>query len=118
MSKNANRDSISTVSQNSESVKKEPATIGGRIKQLRMNNGITQERLKEMLGMANDSTRISKLENDHTEPNCWELVELSKIFQKTTDYILRGNIEAGSFISVTPEDKAFFSTWITKILSC
>lgn len=90
-------------------------TIGGRICQLRKNNGITQEKLKEMLNIESHSTRISKIENGYTEPTCWELVEFSKIFNTTTDYILTGDIQTPPLPVVTPEEQGFILAWANKI---
>ena len=66
------------------------ATIGGRIKALRRDYKMTQEQLRELLNMSSDNKKISKIENGHTEPSCWELIKMSEIFHTTTDYLLTG----------------------------
>ena len=65
-------------------------TIGGRIAALRATHDMTQNELAEKMGLFVDSKKISKIENNRTDPSCWELVKLAKILHTTTDYILTG----------------------------
>lgn len=57
-----------------------------RIKELRLENHLTQSVLGEYLG-ANQTT-LSKIENGASVPDAMLLVDLSKFFRTSTDYIL------------------------------
>lgn len=68
-------------------------TMGGRIKQLRIDAGITQEILADSLCVSNKSS-ISNYERNITSPTLDQIIIMAKIFHTTTDYILTGRIEA------------------------
>ena len=100
--------------------KDSPKTIGGRIASLRKASHFTQEKLSEKMGLWADSKKISKIENDHTEPSCWELVKLAEILHTTTDYILTGKekIQAPSSFTLTPAEQSFILALAERIQGC
>ena len=62
-------------------------SIGNRIQQFRINNGLTQEQLAEKLGVSRQS--ISKWEMEQSLPEIDKVVLLSKLFSVGTNEILR-----------------------------
>ena len=62
-------------------------TLSEKILLLRKQNGMTQEQLSERLSMTRQT--ISKWELGESEPDIAHLVQLSEIFQVTTDYLLK-----------------------------
>lgn len=54
---------------------------------LRKSKNLTQEQLAEQLNISRQS--ISKWESDQTIPELNKIVELSNIFDVTTDYLLK-----------------------------
>ncbi|MBR1597356.1 MAG: helix-turn-helix transcriptional regulator [Lachnospiraceae bacterium] len=64
-------------------------TIGQRIYNLRTENGLTQEQLSEKLEVSRQS--ISKWELDKALPDIQKLIEMSKLYEVTIDYIILGN---------------------------
>ena len=96
------------------------ATIGGRIKALRRDYKMTQEQLRELLNMSSDNKKISKIENGHTEPSCWELIKMSEIFHTTTDYLLTGRKDPpkeDTLPPLTPAEQTFIIELAEKIQS-
>lgn len=69
--------------------------FGIKLKQLRNEKGITQKELADILNVRN--TTISAWEKDIAEPPYDTLVELAKIFEVTTDYLLGLEKEKGEF---------------------
>lgn len=61
-------------------------SIGARIQQLRMNNGLTQEKLAELLNVSRQS--ISKWEMEQSLPEIDKIVLMSKLFHVGTNEIL------------------------------
>lgn len=57
-----------------------------RIKELRLEKKLTQQALAEHLGI--NQTSLSKIECGTSIPDALLLVDLSRFFQVTTDYIL------------------------------
>ncbi len=57
-----------------------------RIKELRLNNGLSQMQLAQKLNISQSA--IAKWELGKTEPTASALILLSKFFRETTDYIL------------------------------
>ena len=109
---------MSTKETSTESKPIDTSTIGGRIKALRKEYKVTQEQLREMLKMSNDNKKISKIENGHTEPTCWELIKISEIFHTTTDYLLTGRKEPpkeDALPTLTPVEQAFILGLAEKI---
>ena len=62
--------------------------VGERIQQLRKNNHLSQEQLAERLQISRQS--ISKWESGQSLPELDKVVQLSKVFEVTTDYLLTG----------------------------
>lgn len=62
-------------------------TLGEKIQSLRSAQGLSQEGLSERLGVSRQA--ISKWELDKTVPEVRYIVELSDLFQVTTDYLLK-----------------------------
>ena len=69
-------------------MKKEVATIGTRIKELREAKGLRQAQLGEQLSVS-DKT-ISKWEKDKSQPDAESMVALASFFGVTLDYLLAG----------------------------
>lgn len=61
-------------------------TIGEIIKSLRIENGMTQTKLALLLFTSQDT--ISLWERGKSLPDVKSVIEMSKIFNVTTDYIL------------------------------
>lgn len=59
---------------------------GTRIKQLRKQNGLTQEELGKKMGVIKQT--VSSWENNISEPNSEILLNLASFFDVTTDYLL------------------------------
>ncbi|MCM1262202.1 MAG: helix-turn-helix domain-containing protein [Butyrivibrio sp.] len=57
-----------------------------RIKELRLEKNLTQKSLGERLGAT--QTMLSKIENGTSTPDAMLLVNLSRFFKVSTDYIL------------------------------
>lgn len=60
--------------------------LGSRIQKLRIDNGLTQEKLAEMLSVSRQS--VSKWEMDQSLPELDKVVLMSKLFSVGTDEIL------------------------------
>ena len=63
--------------------------LSKRIFELRKAKGLSQEQLAEKIGVSRQS--ISKWESGESTPEMERLVELSKVFNVTTDYLLKPN---------------------------
>lgn len=61
-------------------------TLGNKIKQLRINKGLTQKDLSDQLHVTFQT--VSKWENDENEPDVNTLRQLAKVFDVTVDYLL------------------------------
>ena len=62
--------------------------IGDRIYRLRMEHNMSQEALAETLNVSRQA--ISKWENSMSVPEIEKIIQMSEIFDVTTDYILKG----------------------------
>lgn len=60
--------------------------LGSRIQKLRINNGLTQEQLAEMLSISRQS--VSKWEMEQSLPEIDKVIMMSKLFSVDTDDIL------------------------------
>lgn len=74
-----------------------------RIRELREKEGLSMEQLAQKLNIT--KSRINMWENNGTVPRMNVLIELSKFFGVTTDYLL-GNDDAGN---ISLENKALSS---------
>lgn len=66
-------------------------TIGKRIARLRTVSGWTQAKLAKELECSVNS--VANWESGRTFPNAVMIIELSKLFDVTTDYILLGGMK-------------------------
>lgn len=64
-------------------------SIGERIRRLRKSKGITQTEIQEKTGIS--SGNVSEIENGRYLPSAIALMELSRILECSTDYILFGD---------------------------
>ena len=60
--------------------------IGKRIKELRMERGLSQEKMGEILSVSQDT--ISLWEKGKSVPTAEYLIEMAKQFEVSVDYIL------------------------------
>ena len=73
--------------------------IADKIVSLRKRAGWSQEELAEKLGVTRQS--VSKWEGAQSVPDMDKVVQMSRLFGVTTDYLLKDEIEeAGNFIQV------------------
>ena len=66
-------------------------TIGNRICSLRKQKGFTQEYIADRLRVTRQA--VSKWEQDQTNPDTWNLIELAKLLETTVEYITLGEQE-------------------------
>ncbi len=64
-------------------------TIGKRISNCRKKKGLSQEDIAEKIGVSRQA--VSKWENDLTAPDTYNLIELSKIFDVSVEYLALGS---------------------------
>lgn len=81
--------------------------IGIRIQQLRINNGLTQERLAEMLGVSRQS--VSKWEMEQSLPEVDKIVQMSKLFDVGTNEIL---LEEADIKKLRPQELHLGSVYL------
>ena len=78
--------------------------LAEKLFELRKEKGWSQEKLAEQIDVSRQS--ISKWESGQVLPEIEKIIELSKIFQVTTDYLLLDeNSEKGSTAVILEEDK-------------
>lgn len=65
-------------------------TIGEKIVHLRIANGVSQEKLAEMLGVSRQS--VSKWESDESLPQIDKIVEFCELFKVSTDELLHDSV--------------------------
>jgi transcriptional regulator with XRE-family HTH domain len=61
-------------------------TFGDRITELRRDQGKTQEDIADSVGVSRSS--YSHYENDHVQPEFNTLIEIAKLYNVTSDYLL------------------------------
>jgi len=66
-------------------------TFGEKLQRLRSREGLSQDRLAELLGVTRQA--ISKWERDETMPEAEKIVRISDCFGVTTDYLLKDGPE-------------------------
>lgn len=66
-------------------------TLGQKLRLLRKEKGISQEKLAEQLGVSRQA--VSKWELDITLPETENIIKIGKIFDVSYDYLLRENIQ-------------------------
>jgi transcriptional regulator with XRE-family HTH domain len=84
-------------------LKKEILMIKNRLKELRLEFGLTQKELGEKIGV-NDNT-ITNYEKGKREPYNSTLCKLANIFNCTTDYLLGRVEKRDAYISVVQQAK-------------
>lgn len=62
--------------------------LGTKIKELRVKEGLSQERFAQEIGFS--QAAISAWENSSREPGAFALIKLAKFFNTTVDYLLNG----------------------------
>lgn len=85
--------------------------LADRIRNLRKQQGLSQEELAHQLGVSRQA--VSKWESNQTMPDLDKLVLMSEIFEVTTDYLLKG-IET---VVVTEQDNREFVSKVLYICS-
>ncbi|MBR3867886.1 MAG: helix-turn-helix transcriptional regulator [Clostridia bacterium] len=66
-------------------------TLGERIKECRMNSGMSQEKIAEIVGVSRQA--VTKWEANQSAPNTENLFKLAEIFGTTVDFLLSDNKE-------------------------
>ncbi len=66
--------------------------IGTRIKILRVKSGLTQGQLANTLGVS--ASAIGMYEQNKRKPEYKVLVKISKLFEVTTDYLIKGDSDS------------------------
>ena len=62
-------------------------TLGEKIQSLRKQHGMSQEQLADTLNVSRQA--VSKWETDESQPDIDRLVEISSIFNVSTDYLIK-----------------------------
>ena len=62
--------------------------FAGRITKLRVNNGLSQQQLAQQLGVKRSV--VSYYESGDRLPSMDVLIEMSRVFNVSTDYLLKG----------------------------
>lgn len=65
--------------------------LGVRIKAVRQNRGMTQERLAELVGV--NTSHVSNTENAHTKVSLGVLVAVANALETSVDYLLSDQYE-------------------------
>lgn len=94
-------------------------TLGNKLSKLRRENNYTQEQLADTLGVSRQA--ISKWESDTAYPETDKLIQLSRLFHCTTDYLLLEDQETAE--SPSPSQgrtgRIFIESPLTKnVVSC
>ena len=78
-------------------------TLGEKIQSLRKKNGWSQETLAEKINVSRQA--LSKWEADAAAPNVENIIQLSKLFCVTTDYLLFDEAETAETVSDGQKNK-------------
>lgn len=70
------------------------AELGLRIKEVRLNKGLTQDHLAEMIGC--NTSHISNIENNYTKLSLNALLAIANSLNVSTDYLLCNQINDSS----------------------
>lgn len=82
-------------------------SVGKRIQQLRIDNGLTQEQLAEKLAVSRQS--VSKWEMDQSQPEIDKVVQMSRLFSVGTDQIL---LEEADIKKLRPQELHLGSVYL------
>ena len=85
-------------------------TFGEKLQKLRAREGISQDRLAELLDVSRQA--VSRWERDETMPETEKVVQIAEIFGVTTDYLLRQQAEEKPRPHAAVEPK---KDWIDKL---
>lgn len=81
-----------------------------RLKQLRIEKGISQQQLAAVLGVSQQS--INKYENHRVEPDISTLIAIADYFETSIDYLVgRMDDAAGSASSITRKESAMLADY-------
>ncbi len=69
--------------------------LGLKIKEIRINRGITQEKLAELVGC--NTSHISNIENNHTKVSLNVLLCIANALNTSIDYLLSSQYQNSSF---------------------
>lgn len=84
--------------------------ISERIKELRNQNNISQQKLADLLNLTQQA--IQKWERGKSEPNIEAIIKMSKIFNVTVSYLILGAEEIES--NITKKEKRILKAYRTK----
>ena len=76
--------------------------LADKIIQLRKKNGWSQEELAEKMNVSRQA--VSKWEGAQTTPDLEKLLQLSKLFGVTTDYLLKDELETEEYVDGTTDE--------------
>lgn len=82
-------------------------SVGSRIQQLRIDNGLTQEQMAEKLAVSRQS--VSKWEMDQSLPEIDKVIQMSRLFSVGTDEIL---LEEGDIKKLRPQEVHLGSVYL------
>lgn len=69
--------------------------LGLKIKEIRINRGITQDKLAELVGC--NTSHISNIENNHTKVSLNVLLSIANALNTSIDYLLSSQYQNSSF---------------------
>lgn len=69
--------------------------LGLKIKEIRVNRGITQDKLAEIVGC--NTSHISNIENNHTKVSLNILLSIANALNTSIDYLLSSQYQNSSF---------------------
>lgn len=64
------------------------STFGSRLRQARLNKGLSQKTLGEAIGVHN--THVSRYEKDLTHPHASTLMKMADVLNVSADYLMEG----------------------------
>lgn len=89
-------------------------TLGEKLQSLRKQSGLSQEQLSSQLTVSRQA--ISKWELDSSLPDTENIIQLSKLFNVSIDYLLDDDIENTDDIQVVKENtivlRSKFQQWL------
>lgn len=86
--------------------------LGEKLQQLRKKSGLSQEQLAARLTVSRQA--VSKWELDETAPDTENVIQLSRLFGVSCDYLLRDEVEEPGGISDAPAPAAPGETHLTQ----
>ena len=90
-------------SENKMNGEKEDMILADKIIAERKKNGWSQEELAEKIGVTRQA--VSKWEGAQTTPDLQKLLQMSKVFGVSADYLLKDEMDAPDYVAV-PEEEA------------